>query len=64
MKKLPKYIVLPVGLLLYFVAMLWYSISHNGGKLPEDFALIASVEALILIVLFAVLWIQHKRRGR
>ena len=61
MKRWPKYIVLPVALLLYFVAMAVYGILHNGNRLPDDFWLILGVELVILGLLFFVLKKRHDR---
>lgn len=58
--KWPKYKVLPVALLLYFVAMAVYGIVHNRGHLPDNFFLICAIELLILVVLFLLL--RHKHR--
>lgn len=58
--KWPKYKVLPVALLLYFVAMAVYGIVHNGGHLPDNFFLICTIELVILVVLFLLL--RHKHR--
>lgn len=58
--KWPKYKVLPIALLIYFVAMAVYGIVRNNGQLPEDFFLICGIETVILVALFLLL----KRRGR
>ena len=62
MRKLPKYIVMPVALAIFFIAVLMLSINQNQGHLPDDFALIATIEAIILIALFFVLKILHNKR--
>ncbi|MBR5068314.1 MAG: hypothetical protein IKX25_02840 [Bacteroidales bacterium] len=64
MRKFPKYIVMPVALAIFFIAVLLLSIKQNHGHLPDDFALIATIEAIILIALFFVLRHLHmKRKG-
>ena len=63
MKKYPKYIVLPVMLLLYFAAMLVYSIRRNHGALPEDFGIIVTVECVIIVALYFALRTLHRRRN-
>ena len=64
MRKFPKYIVMPLVLAIFFIAVLLLSIKQNHGHLPDDFALIASIEAVILIALFFVLrYLHSKRRG-
>lgn len=63
MKKYPKYIVMPVALLLYFLAMAVYGYKNNGNKLPDNFAVIVLVEALILVILFLVMRYQHRNRS-
>ena len=62
MRKLPKYIVMPVALAIFFIAVLMLSINQNQGHLPDDFALIATIEAIILIALFFVLKVLHNKR--
>ena len=62
MRKLPKYIVMPVALAIFFIAVLILSIKQNQGHLPDDFALIATIEAIILIALFFVLKVLHNKR--
>ena len=62
MRKFPKYIVMPVALAIFFIAVLLHSIKQNHGHLPDDFALIATIEAIILIALFFVLKILHNKR--
>ena len=62
MRKFPKYIVMPVALAIFFIAVLLLSINQNQGHLPDDFALIATIEAIILIALFFVLKILHNKR--
>ena len=62
MRKFPKYIVMPVALAIFFIAVLLLSIKQNHGHLPDDFALIATIEAIILIALFFVLKILHNKR--
>ena len=64
MRKFPKYIVMPLALAIFFIAVLLLSIKQNHGHLTDDFALIASIEAVILIALFFVLrYLHSKRRG-
>ena len=63
MRKLPKYIVMPVALAIFFIAVLFLSIKQNHGQLPDDFALIATIEVLILISLFFVLRYLHRKRN-
>ncbi len=60
--KSPKYIVLPIALALFFIAVLILSIKQNNGHLPEDFPLIVTIEAAILISLFFVLRHLHNKR--
>lgn len=62
MSKFPKYIVMPVALAIFFIAVLALSIKQNNGHLPDNFALIATIEAIILIALFFVLKILHNKR--
>ena len=62
MKRPPKYIALPVALLIYFVAMTVYGIIHNGNRLPDDFWTILAVELLVLVLLFFVLKKKHDRK--
>ena len=63
MRKLPKYIVLPLALAIFSISVLLLSIKQNRGHLPDDFALIASIEAIVLISLFFVLRYLHKKRN-
>lgn len=64
MKKWPKYIVMPVALAVFFVAVLALSIKQNKGKLPDDFAIILIVEVVILTCLFfALKYLHNKRNG-
>ncbi len=63
MRRPPKYIVMPVSLAIFFIAVLFLSIKQNHGQLPDDFALIATIEALILISLFFVLRYLHRKRN-
>ena len=63
MRKLPKYIVMPLVLAIFFIAVLLLSIKQNHGHLPDDFVLIAVVEAIILISLFFVLRYLHQKRN-
>ena len=62
MRKLPKYIVMPLALAIFFIAVLILSIKQNHGNLPDDFALIATIEAVILVALFFVLRYLHRKR--
>lgn len=64
MKKYPKYVVLPIALALYFLAMVVYSIHRNDGHLPADFAVTVTVEVVILVLLFWVLRYLHKKRNQ
>ncbi len=57
-----KHIVLPLALALFFIAVLLLSIRQNGGHLPDNFAVIASVEAVVLVALFFVLRYLHRKR--
>ena len=63
MRKLPKYIVMALTLAIFFISVLLLSIKQNHGQLPDDFALIATIEAIILISLFFVLRYLHKKRN-
>lgn len=58
MKRWPKYIVLPVALLIYFVAMAIYGIRMNNGELPDRFGLIVTIELVVLVALF---WLLKRR---
>lgn len=58
MKRWPKYIVLPVALLINFVVMAVYSIRMNNGALPDRFGLIVAIELVVLVALF---WLLRKR---
>ena len=60
MRRFPKYIVLPLCLLIYFVAMAVLGIHTNHGHLPDNFWLIVAIEAVVLIALFLVL--RHRRK--
>lgn len=62
MKKIPKYILLPVALAIYFVAMLVVNIHANHGALPQNFAGILAIEAAVLLGLFFALRYLHNRR--
>lgn len=61
MKK--KYIILPLALLIYFVAMAALGIKRNHGHLPDDFVLICGVELAIIVALFFLLRTLDRRRG-
>lgn len=63
MRKLPKYIVMPLALAIFFIAVLILSIKQNHGHLPDDFALIATIETVILVALFFVLRYLHRKRN-
>lgn len=63
MKQWPKYIVLPVALLIYFVVMAVYGIRMNNGALPERFGLIVTIELVVLVALFLLLKKRDKGRG-
>lgn len=60
MKRWPKYIVLPVALLIYFVAMAIYGIRMNNGELPDRFGLIVAIELVVLVALFWLLKMSRK----
>lgn len=63
--KAPKYIVLPIALAIFFLAVLALSIKQNNGSLPADFPLIVAIEAAILISLFfALRHLHNKRNGK
>ena len=59
-RKWPKYIVMPVALLIYFGVMAVYSIVQKGGKLPDNFGIIVTVELLVIALLYYLL----KKRGK
>lgn len=63
MKRWPKYIVLPVALLIYFIVMAVYGIRMNNGALPERFGLIVTIELVVLVALFWQLKKRDKGRG-
>jgi hypothetical protein len=54
---------MPVALAIFFIAVLLLSIKQNHGHLPDDFALIATIEAVILVALFFVLRYLHQKRN-
>ena len=54
---------MPLTLAIFFISVLLLSIKQNHGHLPDDFALIATIEAIILISLFFVLRYLHKKRN-
>ena len=64
MKKWPKYKVMPLALLIYFVAMAVYSIVHSGGHLPQNFYQICGIEVVILVALYWLLKKKHERMHR
>ncbi len=64
MKKWPKYKVLPLALLLYFVAMAVYGVVRNDGSLPANFFLICGIELVILVGLYLLLKKKHERMNR
>ena len=54
---------MPLALAIFFIAVLILSIKQNHGHLPDDFALIATIEAVILVSLFFVLRYLHQKRN-
>lgn len=62
MKKYPKYIVMPVALLIYFICMTLYGLKRNEWRLQDDFWTIFVVEFVIIAALFFTLrYLQRKR---
>lgn len=55
MKRMPKYIVIPALLLIYFVAVAAWSIWKRGGVLPENFVVTVAVELAIVVAVFFLL---------
>ncbi len=55
MKKYPKYIVMPIALLIYFIAMTVYGLKMNHWKLQDNFWLICCIELLVIGGLFYIL---------
>lgn len=58
-----KHILLPLALLVYFIAMAFYGVHTNGGQLPENFGLIVGIEVVILLVLYWALKHLHDKRN-
>ena len=62
MKKYPKYIVMPVALLIYFICMTLDGLKRNEWRLQDDFWTICVVEFVIIAALFFTLrYLQRKR---
>jgi len=58
MGRIPKYIIVPALLLIYFVVVAVWSIKQRNGELPDNFALTVIVE---LILVGAVFFFMRKR---
>ncbi len=62
---MPKYIILPISLAIFFLAVLALAIKQNNGNLPDDFAIIVTVEVIVLVSLFfALKHLHNKRKGQ
>lgn len=61
-KRWPKYIILPMALLIYSIAMTVFGIHRNNGKLPDDFWLFLVVEVAVIIALYYLLKKKHNMR--
>ena len=62
MKKYPKYIVMPVALLIYFICMTVYGLKQNDWHLQDDFWTICIVELIIIALLYLSLRHLQKKR--
>lgn len=61
--KRPKYIVMPVGLLIYFILMTIFGLKRNHWRLQDDFWIICIVElAIITALFFSLRYLDKKRR--
>lgn len=61
MKKFPKYIIVPLALLVYFLAVMAYSINERNGELPPHFVVTILVEIAILVIIFFLLRHREKK---
>ena len=56
-----KHIWLPAALLLYSIAVGWFSWRRHGGP-TEGFWTVAAIEAVVIVALFFLLRAKGKRR--